>query len=295
MSAIASVRSTSRSGRARLAELAVKLLRRPEGLFGSLVAVGLLVVVVLGPLLAAYGAATQDIPHRLEGPSASHLLGTDQLGRDLLSRLIVGTRVELGVAVPAVAMALVIGLALGLLAGYRGGMADNVVVVLTDSLQAFPAVILALTLLAVVGPSLSTVLIVIGVAYAPGFARVARALVLGLKESSFVDAERALGAGPVRIVVNHILPNLTAPMIVLVAMNLPSAIAVEAGLSFLGLGVQPPTPSWGVILADGFANVRSAPWAVASASLALVITTLGLTALGESLRAITDPTQSRSA
>ncbi len=283
------VAQVSATPNSRLADLIKDIMRRPEGAFGVVVVGGLLALFALGPVLAPYGAAAQDIPHRLQGPSVAHLFGTDQLGRDLLSRLIVGTRVELGVAVPAVTLALVIGLGLGLLAGYSGGMVDNIVVVLTDAVQAFPAVILALSLLAVLGASLSAVVAVISIAYAPGYARVTRALVLALKNSSFVDAERALGAGTVRIVFAHIVPNLMAPLIVLLAMNLPSAIAVEAGLSFLGLGVQPPTPSWGVILAEGFVNVRAAPWAVASASLALMVTTLGLSALGESLRVITDP------
>ena len=262
---------------------------RPAGLFGLIVVLGLLVIVALGPLLAPYDPSEQDIAARLEGPSSAHLLGTDQLGRDLLSRILIGTRVALGVAVPAVLGALICGLVIGVIAGYVGRWVDNVLIVVMDTLQAFPAVVLALALLAVLGASLQNVIIVIIVSFAPGYARVARALVLAAKENAYVEAERALGAKDVRVVLVHILPNIIAPMFVLVAMDIPTAITVEAGLSFLGVGVQPPTPSWGVILADGFERARQTPWPIISASLALMVTTLGFTMLGETLRDVIDP------
>lgn len=262
---------------------------RPAGLFGLIVVLGLLVIVALGPLLAPYDPSEQDIAARLEGPSSAHLLGTDQLGRDLLSRILIGTRVALGVAVPAVLGALICGLVIGVIAGYVGRWVDNVLIVVMDTLQAFPAVVLALALLAVLGASLQNVIIVIIVSFAPGYARVARALVLAAKENAYVEAERALGAKDLRVVLVHILPNIIAPMFVLVAMDIPTAITVEAGLSFLGVGVQPPTPSWGVILADGFERARQTPWPIVSASLALMVTTLGFTMLGETLRDVIDP------
>ena len=262
---------------------------RPAGLFGLAVVLGLLVIVVLGPLLAPYGYSEQNIGERLQGPSAAHLFGTDQLGRDLLSRILVGTRVALGVAVPAVLGALACGLVIGVIAGYVGRWVDNVLIVVMDTLQAFPAVVLALALLAVLGASLQNVIIVIIVSFAPGYARVARALVLVAKENAYVEAERALGAKDLRIVLVHILPNIIAPMLVLVAMDIPAAIAVEAGLSFLGVGVQPPTPSWGIILSDGFERARETPWPIVFASLALMVTTLGFTMLGETLRDVIDP------
>jgi peptide/nickel transport system permease protein len=178
---------------------------------------------------------------------------------------------------------------LGLAAGYLGGRADRLVTVLLDSVQAFPAVILALALLALLGPSLRNLIAVIAVAFTPQYARVARASVLKLKKEPFVEAERSLGAGSLRIAVAHVLPNILAPMFILLTMNIPGAIAIEAGLSFLGLGVQPPTPSWGVILADGFERVLDTPWAVVGTGVALAVTTLGLTMLGETLRDILDP------
>src|SRR5919106_2881568 len=266
-----------------------RLARRPAGAFSLVIVVGLCLVAALAPLVAPYEADEQDIVNRLQGPSAGHLLGTDHLGRDLLSRIIFGARVELGVAVPAVTAALVLGLILGLTAGYVGGRVDNALIVVMDSAQAFPTVILALALLAVLGGSLRNILIVIAITFAPQYARVSRASVLAVKQNPFVEAERALGAGNVRVLGAHILPNIMAPLFILLAMDIPSAITVEAGLSFLGVGVQPPTPSWGVILADGFDRVRDTPWPVLFAGLALMITTLGFTMLGETLRDIVDP------
>ncbi len=266
-----------------------RLARRPTGLAGLVIVLGLALVAVAAPLVAPYDHAAQDIANRLQGPSQSHVLGTDHLGRDLLSRIIFGARVELGVAVPAVTAALVLGLLLGVTAGYLGGKADNAVIVVMDSIQAFPPVILALTVLALLGPSLRNVLLVIAITFSPQYARVARASVLALKQNPFVEAERAFGASSPRILAVHVLPNIMAPLFILLAMNIPSAIAVEAGLSFLGVGVQPPTPSWGVILSEGFERVRDAPWPIISTGGALILTTLGFTMLGETLRDVVDP------
>jgi peptide/nickel transport system permease protein len=218
-----------------------------------------------------------------------HLLGTDRLGRDTLSRLIYGVGIALIVALPAVLSALVIGLLLGIVAAWRGGLIDAVLVIVMDVLQAFPAVILALALLALLGPSLRNVIIVVSIAFIPNYARVSRALVFSAKANQWVEAERALGASTLRIVFTHILPNIMPPLFILMAMDIPSAIVIEAGLSFLGLGVQPPTPSWGVILSDGFQSIMQSPWAVVFASIILMITTLGFTMLGETLRDIVDP------
>ena len=266
-----------------------EVVHRPSGLFGLVVVSILLIVAAFPSFFAPYAVDEQDIPSRLQGPSWDHLLGTDEIGRDLLSRVIFSTRIELGVAVPSVLGALIIGLVLGVIAGYRGGMLDNALIVVMDSLQAFPAVILALVLLALLGSSLQNVIIVITVAFIPNYARVSRALVLALKNNQFVEAERSLGASPWRLVVCHIVPNILAPLFILLAMDIPSAIAVEAGLSFLGLGVQPPTASWGVMLADGFARVEDSPWGVIAPGLALMITTLAFTLLGETLRDVFDP------
>jgi len=200
---------------------------------------------VFAPLLAPYNGAAQDIADRLQGPSAQHVLGTDALGRDLLSRIMLGLRIELGVAIPAVAAAFMIGLLLGVVAGYVGGRTDSAIIVILDSMQAFPSVVLALVLVAVLGPSLTNLIVVIAITFAPQSARVARASVLAVRQEPFIEAEQSLGARPSRMIVVHVLPNILAPLFILLAMNIPSAITVEAGLSFLGMGVQPPTPSWG--------------------------------------------------
>jgi peptide/nickel transport system permease protein len=265
------------------------VLRRPLGALGFFIVLAFMLVVVFAPLIAPYDFAEQDIPSMLQGPSTSHWLGTDHLGRDLLSRLMYGARIALGVALPAVSVALGAGLTLGLIAGYAGGTVDDVALVFFDSIQAFPSVILALAILALLGPSLVNVVLVIGLTWTPGYARIARAQVLRTKQEPYVEVERSLGARQVRILLFHILPNIIAPLLILAAMDLPVVITFEAGLSFLGLGVRPPTPSWGVILSEGFNFIRQTPWPITWAGLTLIITTLGFTLFGETLRDVLDP------
>ncbi len=277
------------SRRARGRAAVTSILTTSGGGIGTFIVLGLVVLAVFGPELAPYSFSQIDVNHPLQGPTLHHLLGTDQLGRDLLSRLIYGTRIELEVAVPAVAVALGTGTVLGLLGGYLGGLVDNVVVLLTDTFQSFPAIVLALALLTVVGPSLRNLIIVIAVTFTPNYARTSRALVLSVKQNQYILAERAVGAGRVRIMARHVLPNIIAPLFILLAMDTPSAITTEAGLSFLGLGVPPPNPSWGSILSDGFNTIFQAPWAVLFASLALGVTTIGFLMFGEALRDVLDP------
>jgi peptide/nickel transport system permease protein len=262
---------------------------RPAGKFGMAVVAGLIIVIVFAPLLAPYDPAAQDIPQRFQGPSAAHLLGTDELGRDLLSRVIYGARIALGVAVPTVAIASLLGLAMGVTAGYLGGAIDRGMVVIIDALASVPAIVLALAVIALLGPSVTNLVLVLAIAFAPGYARVIRAMVLSTKRRPFVEAERALGASRWRIVRQHVVPNLFAPILVLMAMDLPTVIAAEAGLSFFGLGVPPPAPSWGVMLAGGFRYVRESPWTLLAAALALAITTIGITLFGEACRDVVDP------
>ncbi|MGC8826721.1 MAG: ABC transporter permease, partial [Anaerolineae bacterium] len=210
-------------------------------------------------------------------------------GRDLLSRIIYGSRIALIAAVPSVSIALLGGIILGLLAGYIGGIVDDIIVIILDTIKAFPAVILALAILALLGPSLVNEILVIGLAWIPGYARVTRAQVFSARQNLYVEAERSLGAPSRRIVLRHILPNILAPLLILAAMDLPVVITFEAGLSFLGLGVRPPTPSWGVILSEGFNFIRQTPWPITWAGLTLIITTLGFTLFGETLRDVLDP------
>lgn len=266
-----------------------EVLQRPLGALGFFIVFMFLVAVIFAPVLAPYDYAKQDIPSMLQGPSRAHLLGTDHLGRDLLSRIIYGSRIALIAAVPSVSIALIGGIILGLLAGYIGGIVDDIIVIILDTIKAFPAVILALAILALLGPSLVNEILVIGLAWIPGYARVTRAQVFSARQNLYVEAERSLGAPSRRIVLRHILPNILAPLLILAAMDLPVVITFEAGLSFLGLGVRPPTPSWGIILSEGFNFIRQTPWPITWAGLTLIITTLGFTLFGETLRDVLDP------
>ena len=266
-----------------------QVLEQPLGALGFVIVVAFLLLVLLGPLLAPYDYAEQNLSRILEGPSKDYLLGTDHLGRDLLSRIMYGARIALITAVPAVLISVIGGVILGLLSGYLGGVVDDGVVIVLDSIQAFPSVILALAILALLGPSLVNEILVIGIAWIPAYARITRAQAMSAKNQMYVEAERSLGATNGRILASHVLPNILAPLLILAAMALPVVITFEAGLSFLGLGVRPPTPSWGVILSDGFKFVRNSPWPILWAGLALAITTLGFTVFAEALRDVLDP------
>ncbi len=265
------------------------VLRQPLGAIGSVIVLTFLVCVIFAPLIAPYDYAKQDIPSRMQGPSEKYWLGTDNLGRDLFSRLVYGSRIAFGTALPSVAIAVTVGTLLGLLAGYAGGWIDNAIVILMDTLQAFPSIMLSLAILALLGPSLINVIIVIGLTWMPNYARVIRAQTLSIREKAFVEAERSLGATNQGIVLSHILPNAIAPALLLAAMDLPWVITFEAGLSFMGLGVRPPTPSWGAILSEGFAHIFETPWPIVWSGLTLALTTLGFTLFGEALRDVLDP------
>ncbi len=265
------------------------ILRQPLGAIGSVIVLAFFLCVFFAPLIAPYDYARQDIPSRMQGPSARYWLGTDNLGRDLFSRLVYGSRIAFGTALPSVAVAVTVGTLLGLLAGYIGGWIDNAIVVLMDTLQAFPSIMLSLAILALLGPSLTNVIIVIGLTWMPNYARVIRAQTLSIREKAFVEAERSLGATNTGIVLSHILPNAIAPALLLAAMDLPWVITFEAGLSFMGLGVIPPTPSWGAILSEGFAHIFETPWPIIWSGLTLALTTLGFTLFGEALRDVLDP------
>jgi peptide/nickel transport system permease protein len=225
----------------------------------------------------------------LAGPTWKHLLGTDSLGRDNLSRLLFGTRVALEVALPSVLSAFVLGATLGTIAGYLGGFVDRVLVVVFDSLISFPAVILGLALLSLLGPSVRSVDFVIGLSLVPYYGRLMRAQTLSEKKNQYVKAERSLGASRRRVLRRHILPNVLPPLLIVVAMDIPGAVAIEAGLAFLGLGVQPPTPDWGVMLNDGFIYIGTSPWEIIGPIVGLIVLTTAFTVLGETMRDVMDP------
>ena len=266
-----------------------RVLRDPLGALGALLVVLFVLSAALAPMIAPYDPNVLDVPARLQGPSFDHLLGTDNLGRDVLSRVLYGGRIALGVALTAVGLSLVAGILLGLIAGYGPHWLDNLLLLLFDSVRAFPVIMFALAVITVVGPSLQTVILVVVVTTIPQYARIIRTQTLSLRHTEFILAERSLGAGAPRVLLVHILPNIIGPLLILASMEIPVVITIEAGLSFLGLGVRPPTPSWGNILNDGYAFIRNTPWLVIAAGIPLVLTTLGFTFLGETLRDVFDP------
>ncbi|MBC8513880.1 MAG: ABC transporter permease [Candidatus Thioglobus sp.] len=266
-----------------------KISSDPLGLIG-LCLVTLMVISALGaPIFAPYDPIQLNIMERLQGPSVNHLLGTDQLGRDLFSRVLFGGQVALKVAFLTIGLALIVGIVLGLIAGYGPAWLDNSIMLLFDTIRSVPTIMLALAAVTVVGPSITTVIFVVAVSSIPNYGRIVRTQTLTIKSKDFVKAEKLMGASLLRILSIHLLPNILGPLLILASMDIPTVIALEAGLSFLGMGVKPPTPSWGSILNDGFSLIRNTPWPIIAGSIPLVLATLGFTFLGESLRDLLDP------
>lgn len=227
---------------------------------------------------------------RLQDPSRAHPLGTDFLGRDELSRVMHGSRVSFKIAFVAVSVAIVLGVPLGIVAGYVGGWVDEVLIMrVMDALMAFPSIILLLAMAAAVGPSLTNSMIIIGVVFAPGYARLARGQVLSLKQQPFIDGAIAVGATPLRVMARHIAPNLVAPIIVLGSLSAGGVILTEASLSFLGVGIRPPTPAWGSMLAEGYGSLRSSPWPIIAPGVAIGLLVLCFNFVGDALRDALDP------
>ena len=258
----------------------------------AVVVLGLLALAaILGDVLAPYGVNAVSVPDRLQPPSLRHWFGTDELGRDVLSRVLIAARVSFQVGFIAVGIALVAGVAMGLVAGFYGGLLDTAIMRFTDMLFAFPAILLAIAILAVLGPGVANAMIAIGVVYTPIFARITRASVLSVREEVYVRAARSVGASDWRLLRLHVLPNVLAPIIVQTSISLAFAILSEAALSFLGLGVQPPDPSWGRMLFDGRAFLQQAPWMALFPGLAILLTVLSFNVLGDALRDALDPRQ----
>ncbi|MDI3339953.1 MAG: ABC transporter permease [Sphaerobacter sp.] len=276
------------SSRTVWARAARHLARSTSGKIGLLLVALVLLMALAAPLIAPHDPYEQTV-FRLYGPSLYFPFGTDEFGRDVMSRVIYGARISLQVGLIAVAIALVIGGLLGLVAGYFGGWVDSVISRVLDIVFAFPDILLALALLAVLGPELHNVMIAIGIVYMPSFARIVRGPVLSAKHNEYVEASRVIGAGTLRTLFRHILPNVTAPLIVQTTIALSFAILSEAALSFLGLGAQPPTPSWGAMLSGGRRFVEIAPWTAIFPGLAIMIAVLGFNLLGDWLRDVLDP------
>ena len=272
-----------------------RLARRRTALFGLIVVAVVVVTALAAPWLTPFDPITQDIGNRLKPPGwrddagRLHPLGTDQLGRDLLARVVFGAQPALLVASAAVLISGVLGMVTGLLGGYFGGRVDDVLMRLADVQLAFPFILLAIAVIGVLGPSLPTIIVVIGVSSWVVYARVVRGVVLTLREREFVQAARALGGDDGRILVRHILPNAFAPWLVVATLDMARVIVIESALSFLGLGVQPPTPTWGGMLADGRVYITTTWWLATFPGLAILVTVLGINLFGDGLRDTLDP------
>jgi peptide/nickel transport system permease protein len=260
-----------------------RLLRNNFSVFGLLITLAAVLTAVLAPLLAPH-SPVEMFPAPMSPPSQEFLLGTDFLGRCLLSRIIYGAQVSMGVATFSVAISLTLGIILGLLAGYYEGAVGGVILRGMDIILSFPLVILALGIIAMLGPSVTNLIITIGVVYTPTFVRLVNGSVLSVKGNEYVRAARALGSRDLRILALHILPNIVAPIIVQASLTFSTAILVESALSFLGMGTQPPTPSWGAMISESRTMMELAPWTVIYPGLALSLAVIGLNLLGDGLR-----------
>jgi oligopeptide transport system permease protein len=266
-----------------------RLSRNRLAVLGAAVFALFLVIAVLAPLIAPYDQAAQDLSNTFAEPSSEHLMGTDNLGRDWFSRLVYGARVSLTVGLFAQAIILTIGLPLGLIAGYWGRGIDSLIMRVTDLIYAFPDLLLIILLRSVLGGSIFSLFLIIGLVTWVDVARLARGQALALRQSEFVTAARSLGAGDSRIILHHLLPNLMGPIIVVVVFGIPRAIFIEAALSFIGIGVEPGTPSWGSMVQEGYAAIFSFPHLVIFPSIAIALLMLALTFLGDGLRDALDP------
>jgi peptide/nickel transport system permease protein len=272
-----------------------RLVRRRTALFGLLVVLAVLLAAIFAPLISPFDPLAQDIGQRLKEPGWQdaqgriHPLGTDHLGRDILARIIHGSRIALSVGLAAVLISGVIGMAIGLVAGYFGGKVDDFFMRLADVQLAFPFILLAIAVIGVLGPSLRNIIIVIGVSSWVVYARVVRGEVLSIREREFVQAAIALGSRDWRILARHVLPNAFTPWLVVATLDMARVIVIESALSFLGLGVQPPTPTWGGMLADGRVYLSTAWWLATFPGLAILVTVLGINLFGDGLRDTLDP------
>lgn len=259
------------------------------GAIGLFIVMLVLLFAIFAPWAATHNPDALDVMNRFKPPSGAHWLGTDHLGRDLYSRMVHGASVAMLVAISSIAIALGIGTALGILAAYLPSRSERFVLIVFDVISSFPSLVLALAIVAVFGPSLLIVVLIVAITLIPHFGRVARSQVLTLKSAPFLEAERILGASWGRIVLHHVLPNILGPLVILASMDIPVVISIEAGLSFLGLGVRPPLASWGTLIQDGYQYLSQSWVPVVVSSLALALATLGFTLFGEALRDAVDP------
>jgi peptide/nickel transport system permease protein len=281
--------SVPRSSAGLWHDAARRLRRDHAAVAGLIIILALIAIAIAAPWITPYDPNDQSFRIKLKPPSSEHWLGTDEFGRDVLSRILVGTRVALYVGIVPVIVAMLIGITLGLAAGYYGKTVDQVVMRLIDILLAFPWLLLAIGIMAVLGPGINNVVIAVAIVYIPAFARIVRGSVLSIKEKEYVEAARAMGQPNMQIITRHVLANAWAPIIVLATLSIGQAIIYAAGLSFIGLGTQPPNADWGVMLSSGREYLRDAPWLGFFPGLAILITVLAFNLFGDGLRDALDP------
>jgi len=272
-----------------LADLWRRLRRNRAAVAGAGIVLGFVLLAILAPVLVPYNPIQGILDDRLQSFSGTHWLGTDELGRDLLSRILYGARVSLQIQIVAVVLALIVGVLLGSLSGYLGGYVDSIIMRCMDILLAFPGIFLALGIIAALGPGLVNLMFAAGISSIPQFARIVRASILSLKEREFVEAALALGSGSNRIMFRHLLPNCLAPIIVQSTLRMATVLLTASGLSFLGLGVQPPTPEWGAMLSNARSYLIVAPHVATIPGLAIMVVVVGFNLFGDGLRDTLDP------
>ncbi|HEX4835510.1 MAG TPA: ABC transporter permease [bacterium] len=266
-----------------------RLVRSPHLVVGCVVLALVIGTALFAWQIAPYSPTDQAFVEQLRPPSSAHLFGTDEFGRDIFSRVLFGARIALIVGLLADGIAASLGILLGIVSGYFGGRVDSAVMRIVDVMLAFPYLLLAMIVVAILGSSLTNAMIAIGIVYTPQFARLVRGAVLAIRGQEFVEAARALGAGAVRVLVRHVLPNVLSPIIVMATLTVGFTIVETAGLSFLGLGASPPTPEWGSMLATGRSYMLTAPWIATFPGLAILITVVGFNLVGDGLRDLLDP------
>jgi peptide/nickel transport system permease protein len=270
-------------------ELLRFLIKRKTSFIGLIIISITFLTSITAPWISPHDPIYVDMSHMLESPSSSHLLGTDVLGRDILSRMIWGSRISLQVSIISVSTGLFIGLFFGLLSGYYSGSVDYVIMRVVDVLLSFPSLILALAISAMRGPSISNTILALSVAMSPRYTRLIRSIVLSIRENDYIAAAKTSGTRNINIILRHVLPNAAPPIIVQATLSLASATLAEAGLSFLGVGIRPPTPSWGNMISDGRAYLRIAPWISVFPGFAVMLLVFGFNLFGEGLRDFMDP------
>lgn len=271
-------------------EMVVRQLRRNRGaILGLILIIFLALVAVAAPWVAPYDPLEQSIREALQGPSTKHLFGTDDIGRDMLSRIIYGARISLRVGLISVAIGSIIGTTLGITAGFYGGWVDNIIMRITDVLAAFPGMLLALTVIAILGPGLFNAMIAVGFGSIPSYTRIARGSTMTIRNCAYVESARAVGCGSRRIMWRYVLPNVLPPLIVIVTLGVAGAILTASGLSFLGLGARPPAPEWGAMLSTGRTYLRQSWWFAVFPGLAITLTVVSINLFGDGLRDALDP------